>query len=231
MSVSQLETAAGALGELLDVVVFLGGASIHVWISDPVAPETRATSDVDVICQVASVPEYHRFEQALRELGFEQRIDDTVICRWYLKERPLALDFMPTSPEILGFSNVWYEHAIANSREHRLPSGRVIRVAGPAELIATKLEAWASRGAGDIVKSDDVHDVLTLINGRPELVDDLNAAKPELRVFVVSALSELMTHEYFMYAVQSATAGYGPTSTARAEFLAARIDELVNILG
>lgn len=227
MSVSQLETAAEALGELLNVVVFLGGASIHVWISDPVAPEMRATADVDVICEVASMPDYHRFEKTLRELGFEQRIDDTVICRWYLKDRPLALDFMPTNSEILGFSNEWYEHAISTARDHRLPSGRVIRIAGPAELVATKLEAWANRGSGDILLSDDVHDVLTLINGRPELLDELLAAAPELREFVALSLRGLKSHEYFTYAVQSATAGYGPTSAGRAELLAGRIDEII----
>lgn len=40
MSTDQLKTAATALGPLLKEVVFLGGASIHLWLSDPAAPAT-----------------------------------------------------------------------------------------------------------------------------------------------------------------------------------------------
>jgi hypothetical protein len=42
----------------LDEVVFVGGATVHLWLSEPGAPPTRATEDVDVICEVASRAEY-----------------------------------------------------------------------------------------------------------------------------------------------------------------------------
>lgn len=54
MSALQLETAATILGPLLDEVVFVGGATVHLWLTDPGAPPARATEDVDVICEVAS---------------------------------------------------------------------------------------------------------------------------------------------------------------------------------
>jgi hypothetical protein len=46
------------LGPVLDEVVFVGGATIHIWITDPGAPPTRATDDVDVVCEVATRTEY-----------------------------------------------------------------------------------------------------------------------------------------------------------------------------
>jgi hypothetical protein len=44
-----LELATSALGELRDEVVFVGGATVELWISDPGAPEFRPTDDVDVV--------------------------------------------------------------------------------------------------------------------------------------------------------------------------------------
>jgi hypothetical protein len=43
VSVDLLETAAQALGSLVEVVVFLGGASIALWISDPAAPPSHSS--------------------------------------------------------------------------------------------------------------------------------------------------------------------------------------------
>jgi hypothetical protein len=60
MSAELIETAAVALGPLLPDVVFLGGASIYLWISDPAAPATRATNDVDVISAVAGKAGYYK---------------------------------------------------------------------------------------------------------------------------------------------------------------------------
>jgi hypothetical protein len=57
VSADQLETAATALGPLLEEVVFLGGASIHLWLSDPAAPTARATiiSDLTLALLALSV--------------------------------------------------------------------------------------------------------------------------------------------------------------------------------
>lgn len=60
-----------------------------------------------------------------------------------------------------------------------LDSGAEIRVARPVALIATKLSAWKGRGNGDLLRSLDVHDILTLIDGRPELMPELRDAPPD----------------------------------------------------
>ncbi|HVE68315.1 MAG TPA: hypothetical protein VNB64_07020 [Solirubrobacteraceae bacterium] len=41
MSIDLLELAADALGPLLDEVVFVGGATVTLWITDPGAPPVR----------------------------------------------------------------------------------------------------------------------------------------------------------------------------------------------
>lgn len=105
MSAAQLETAATVLGPLLDEVVFVGGATVHLWLTEPGAPPASATEDVDVICEVASRVAYHRLGSRLRARGLNESIDEPVICRWKSTDPELVLDVMPTAADILGFSN------------------------------------------------------------------------------------------------------------------------------
>jgi predicted nucleotidyltransferase len=62
---------------------------------------------------------------------------------------------MPTDPAILGFSNRWYPEAVKTATHVRLNDRIVIRViTGPA-FVATKLEAFVSRGGSDILSRHD----------------------------------------------------------------------------
>jgi hypothetical protein len=226
MSAAQLEVAADLLGPLLDDVVFVGGATVHLWLTDPDAPPARATDDVDVICEVATRARYYRLGERLRERGFQEAADTSVLCRWRCADPLLVLDVMPTDPDILGFSNPWYGEAISSAATVALDSGAQIRVARPALLIATKLCAWKGRGGGDLLRSLDVHDVLTLIDGRPELGDELEASAPEVRAYVREGLAELTVDSYFEYAIEGAIATYGPVAAERVQVVKARLETL-----
>lgn len=88
MSIELLEEAAAALGELTDEVVFLGAATLPLWITDPAAPPVRPTADVDVIVEVTTLIAYNEFEQRLRKVGF--RDEGTMIGRFLLGGSDLA---------------------------------------------------------------------------------------------------------------------------------------------
>jgi hypothetical protein len=45
VSIELLELAADALGPLLDEVVFVGRATVTLWITDPGAPSVRPAAD------------------------------------------------------------------------------------------------------------------------------------------------------------------------------------------
>lgn len=107
MSVELLERAAQALEPVLGEVVFLGGASIVLWITDPAAPTPRPTKDVDVVVEVTSRAAFHAFEERLRSLGFKEDQEDGIICRWRHQNHDLILDAMPADAAILGFENRW----------------------------------------------------------------------------------------------------------------------------
>ncbi len=204
MSVALLELAASTLEPVLAEVVFLGGATVTLWITDPAAPPVRPTKDVDVVVEVASRTAFHDFEERLRALGFGEDQQDGVICRWRHRDTGLILDAMPSEPGILGFVNRWQAPAIPRAREMNLPSGMAIRAVTPPYLLATKIEAFEGRGREDFVASRDLADIVVLIDGRDELVGEVDQAPSDLRAYLVDRLTHLMQHPRFRDGVHAA---------------------------
>ncbi|HEX2282159.1 MAG TPA: hypothetical protein VHG52_10420 [Thermomicrobiales bacterium] len=171
--------------------------------------------------------EYYRLGDRLRERGLQEAAGEPVLCRWRSADPQLVLDVMPTDAGILGFSNPWYEEAIATAETVTLDSAANIRAAKPVALMATKLSAWKGRGEGDLLRSLDIHDVLTLVNGRQELAAEIEAAPPDLRAYVRDEFVKLQAERDFDYAVDGATAGYGSVGADRADLVRERIQQLI----
>jgi hypothetical protein len=182
-NIEMLERATTALGELLDEVVFVGGATVGLWATDEATAEFRPTDDVDVIVEVTSRTGYYRFEERLRAVGFLNDDADGVICRFRHGSQRLVLDVMPTDAAILGFENRWQNEAFPHAESVELPSGRTIKAVPPAYLLATKLEAFHARGRGDLLWSRDFEDIVTLVDRREELVDEVRNSPEELRAY------------------------------------------------
>jgi hypothetical protein len=192
VSVELLELAADALGNLVPEVVFLGGATIPLWITDPGAPPPRPTKDVDVVVECATTSDFHEFESKLRERGFAEDQESRGICRWKHGASGLQLDAMPERGAILGFENRWQGASIPHAPSRELPSGQLIRAASPPYLVAMKLEAFSSRGGEDLLGSRDFGDVISLVDGREELVGEVRAAEPELQAFIAERIARLL---------------------------------------
>jgi hypothetical protein len=222
-----LERAAAALEPVLSDVVFLGGASIVLWITDPGAPAPRPTKDVDVVVEVTSRAGFHAFEERLRLLGFREDQEDGIICRWRHRDDDLILDAMPADAAILGFENRWQGASIPHAVECVLPSGVRLRAAPPAYLLATKIEAFNGRGGEDFLGSRDFGDMIVLIDGREELPREVQGCEPELRAYLASELTRLSAHPRFREGVSGALRG-DSASQARAEAVVLpRIEQLV----
>ena len=65
-NVERIMTVARRLEDLLQSVVFAGGAVIELLITDPAFPDVRPTIDIDVIVEVISLTDYYRLQQRLR---------------------------------------------------------------------------------------------------------------------------------------------------------------------
>jgi hypothetical protein len=191
-----LRGVAVALGDLREQMVFVGGAVAGLLLTDPLAEGVRATRDVDAVVNTSRA-QFHRIEAQVAERGFLRDASSDVICRWVHKESGVLFDLMPVQPEVLGFTNRWYPYAAQTAVPVDLGEGVTIRLANAVAFVATKMEAFASRGGGDFVTSHDLEDVLNIVDGREELVAEMAAAPAELKQTIGAAFAALLTHPDF----------------------------------
>ena len=191
---------AKRLGDLKDKVVFVGGCATGLFITDPAMPEVRATQDVDVIVDVASWVEYYRIEEALRSRGFKQDMSENApVCRWLVDA--IKVDIMPTQEDILGFSNRWYLPAIKNADHIEMEKELTIQLVTPPYFLATKIEAFKGRGGGDYMASHDMEDIITVLDGRPEIVSEIRNSSDDLKIFLSDTFRTLLTNGEFLDAI------------------------------
>jgi len=214
---------AKALGpELCQEVAFVGGSTTGLLLTDQLAKEqVRYTDDVDLIVSVMGYPGWILLQEKLRDHGFKESMENTVICRMQLGE--LQVDFMPDD-DTLGFSNQWYRQALATADEYEISAGVMIRLVSPEFFVATKLEAYKGRGNNDPLESRDIEDLLNIIDGRDALLEEISQAPSEIKDFIALEFTNLLDNSLFEYAVQNKTNG----ETGREEILFSRIEAIAS---
>lgn len=216
-----LQTVAEALGgELRERLVFVGGCTTALFITDEITLEdVRATDDVDLIVDLAGYPAWAQLQEQLREQGFAESQEDTVICRMRLGD--LKVDFMPDDAAILGFSNRWYAKGIETAVTYSLTDQLNIKRLIPELFVATKLEAYLGRGHGDLFTSRDMEDILLIVDGRPEIVAEILGADDNIRQFIAEQFRALLAERDFDYFLDGNVRGpEGRADIVRGRFLA-----------
>lgn len=225
-NIELLEIAVTRLESLVDEMVFVGGCATGLLLTDTAAPPLRITQDVDVLIEVATRGEYYRLTEKLRDHGFaEDQTPGAPICRWI--NDGVLLDVMPTNPEILGFGNKWYKPALRNPAKVTLPSGSLIRVVTSPYFVATKLAAFEGRGNNDYVMSHDIEDLVAVIDGRPEIVDEVFAADTKLRIHLQAKCTDLLLDTNFIAALP----GHLPSDAASQSRLPLVLERIKAIAG
>ena len=227
-NVMLLEMVAEQLGtQLLHDMVFVGGAVAGLLVTDPGSPPIRPTEDVDLIVRALALVDYHRVEQALERRGFARDMSaEAPICRWRVRE--VAVDVMPTLDHILGFSNRWYPLALDTAEIASLPSGTEIRLVRAPVFVATKLEAFAGRGNNDYLFSHDLGDVLAIVDGRDELIDECALSGDELRTYLRERIANLLSNSGFLEALPGHLSG-DAASQARLPDLRSKLHQITRL--
>lgn len=217
-NVPKMEMVAQALGDLRKQLVFVGGCAVDMLLTDAAAAPTRVTYDVDLVAHVAALSGYHRLEEEFARLGFKRDIsEDAPVCRWRLAN--LEVDLMPTDTNILGFANRWYPLAMETAQVVALPNAMKIRLIAAPVFMATKFEAFADRGRGDLLGSHDLEDIVNVLDGRPELPDEITISSIELQRYLSDRCAALLATPGFLDALQG--------MVFPDEFLAERVGMLV----
>ena len=219
-----LAEAARLLRPLLGELVFVGGSTTALLINDKAAAEVRPTYDVDAIAEISSYAAYADFSERLRRCGFtEDTREGAPICRWRQKET--ILDVMPLDAKILGFSNLWYKPALDSAVVHELEPGLHARVVTAVYFCATKLEAFAGRGKNDYQSSHDLEDLMAVVDGRAELVEEISAGAEDVRAYIAAEIRKLLAIREFLDALP----GYllpDQASQARVSILLERLKKI-----
>jgi hypothetical protein len=184
-SIDMLMAVARVLNRLPQPVVYTGGATISLYLDALSARDMRPTDDVDCVVEVTSQREYYQLSTTLRELGLsEDTSPGAPLCRWLCEG--VKLDVMPVDPQVLGFGNRWYERGVADAIDFILPNGIEIKIFALAYLLASKIEAFGSRGRNQFYFSKDFEDIVALFNGCPNLIAEIAASEVEVRTFITA---------------------------------------------
>ena len=128
--------------------------------------------------------------QATLGLGFSEGCEPgDPICRW--RGHDLILDIVPLNPDVLGFSNRWYEPGWELAQTVPTAAGP-IQILEFGHYLASKLEAYQQRGT-DPRMSHDLEDVILALAARQSLSDDLGRFTEKVAEFLRIVLGTVFT--------------------------------------
>ena len=190
-NLSLLIAMAQAMGPLCKQVVFVGGCATGLLVDNAMLMDVRPTEDVDAIVEVASLAAYHRLAEGMTERGFKQTMaDNTPPFRWYWNR--MQLDLVPLDEKILGFANPWYRVGFEAAQSVEVAEGLLLRHLSAPHFLATKFEAFKDRGQNDVYLSHDLEDIMTVMEGRSTVAQELVAADEAVRKHVGQSVAALL---------------------------------------
>lgn len=193
-------TVAKALGDLIDDVVFVGGSVVSLYVDDPAADDVRPTKDIDLTFEILSVSDLEELRQKLNEIGFKQSHKDKVLCRFRLDDK--IVDVMSTEPVGWAPANRWFKDGFSKAYTYNLEDVKV-KLLPFAYFLASKFEAFRSRGGNDARTSHDFEDIVYLLNYTSNFDELIRSADNDVKIFLTSRLKEITESKKLQEAVKA----------------------------
>ncbi|MFW6189166.1 MAG: nucleotidyl transferase AbiEii/AbiGii toxin family protein [Planctomycetota bacterium] len=227
-NIRNLRRVARALGDMREQVVFVGGAVLALYATDPAAPQARPTFDVDCVIRVTSRGEYRQVEKRLEDRGFQHDTSqDVPLCRWLYGG--LKVDVMPTDEDTLGFANRWHAAGTEHTVRHQIDDRTEISILPAPFFVASKLEALHSRGGQDWRGEPDLEDVVFVLDNRPELPSEVRDSAECVLSYLTDQFARLSqnptTREYVASALPPAA------GSARVEYIIGQMRQIADAGG
>jgi hypothetical protein len=202
-NLTQIATVADRLGELREKVVFLGGAVVGLLITDPAVGDVRRTLDVDLVIDLVGLAQFADVEDTLRRLKFKHDLSEGApTCRYIVDD--IIVDIMPLNGESWGFDMTWHSLAFQRASTHNLQAATgslPVRVINAPLFLATKIAAFSDRGNSDYMESDDISDIIHVLNGRPELFNEMAEESLQVRQFISNSFKQFLEAPAFLEAI------------------------------
>ena len=209
VNITRIKAVSNALGELQNKVVFVGGATVSLYV-DRVAPESRPTDDVDVLVEIGTRWDFAAIEEQLRKMGFQNDSSSKFLGRYLLPG--IIVDIMPTDEKILGFSNIWYSEGFKNSIDFTIDELHKVKIFSPTYFIASKIEAFKNRGKNDGRLSSDFEDIVYVLENRRTIWAEMSSSEPKLKEYLYSEFSKFKNNPYLEEWIASHSSSYSPPS-------------------
>ena len=192
-NITRIKAVYNALGELAPTTIFAGGAVVSLYADRPY-DDTRPTDDIDIVVELIDYHGYAAIEEKLRKKGFVNDFESKVICRY--KINGIVVDVMPISEKVLGFSNKWYAPGFKRAIDFEIDKQHIVKIFPAAYFIASKLEAFKSRGKDDGRTSSDFEDIVFVLNYRNKIWEELQKADKEVMQYLKNEFSKLLAGNY-----------------------------------
>lgn len=205
-----IKLITSALNTLNEKFVFTGGATISMY-PDRQVFEVRPTDDVDVIIEILNYPDRVNLEEKLRATGFNPDIDSGITCRYIFQG--IIVDILPTNEPSIGFNNKWYSEGFENAVDYVIDEKFTVKILSAPYFIATKFEAFKSRGKNDGRTSEDFEDIIYVLENRESIWEEMNNSSADIKNYLRREFQNLLNNpSYFEWIDGHTERGSPPAS-------------------
>ncbi len=194
------------LQEIMDKIVFVGGATLLFYIDKDLKgnPDIRFTEDIDIAINIKTKSEFYKIQELLKSKGYKEAVDSNIISRF--KNKDIIVDIIPIEERILGFTNRWYKRGFDKTMIIEIGDREKnkIKILSPPYFLASKLEAFFSRGIKDPYISQDLDDIVFILNVRKNIKKEiLESNDIELQKFISTGMKNIFANQKVKDFIQS----------------------------
>jgi len=172
---------AHALGELNGQVIYVGGATVGLYVNDPAADDVRPTKDLDISLSIASLVELEQIRLHLCNRGFIQAAEDTVTCRFRYED--IRVDVMNTTSIGWAPANPWFFPGYQRKEKVEV-DGSGVFILPLSYFLASKFTAYKDRGSNEPRSSHDFEDIVYVLDNRIDIVENHFQSPDDVKRFL-----------------------------------------------
>lgn len=223
INIKVVEKVAQTLGELNQDVIYVGGAVVSLYVTDEGAEQPRPTKDIDISVQISTYAQMDVLREKLASKKIYPAVAEKVMYRYSYDD--ILIDFIPFEATPLGPTNRWLKPGFGKAYPINIGSIQ-IRILPVSLFVATKWEAYKSRGT-DPRTSPDFEDIIYILDNNSEVVEDTRNAEKDVQVFLKKMSLEILNHSSRSEIIECHLNPY--TADDRKEIVLKKLDSLSKI--